>query len=176
MNKTYKSLIILIFLLLSLPSNAKSETTIAILNMEFLMENSLAGKSIKKQLEDLRKKDIKSFKKTETKLKEEEKKLISQKNVLSEEDFKKNIILFRENLRNFNTLRANKLSSLNNKKKSSITTLLKEINPILTEFAKTNDIMIMIDKRNIILSKKELDITKKILEILDNKIKKIVLK
>ena len=176
MYKTYKSLIILIFLLLSFSLNAKSETTIAILNMEYLMENSLAGKSIKKQLEELRKKDIKSFKKTETKLKEEEKKLISQKNVLSKEDFKKNIILFRENLRKFNTERSNKLSSLNNKKNSSITTLLKEINPILTEFAKVNGITIMIDKRNIILSKNELDITQKILQILDNKIKKIVLK
>ena len=54
--------------------------------MEFLMEKSLAGKSIKKQLDDLRKKDINSFKKTENKLKENEQKLIAQKNVLSAEE------------------------------------------------------------------------------------------
>ena len=144
--------------------------------MEFLMEKSLAGKSIKKQLDDLRKKDINSFKKTENKLKENEQKLIAQKNVLSAEDFKKKISLLRENLKKYNLERSEKINSLKNKRNSSITTLLKEINPILTEFAKTNEITLIIDKRYIILGKNELDITNQILEILDKKIKKINLK
>ena len=140
------------------------------------MEKSLAGKSIKKQLDDLRKKDINSFKKTENKLKENEQKLIAQKNVLSAEDFKKKISLLRENLKKYNLERSEKINSLKNKRNSSITTLLKEINPILTEFAKTNEITLIIDKRYIILGKNELDITNQILEILDKKIKKINLK
>ena len=144
--------------------------------MEFLMEKSLAGKSIKKQLDDLRKKDINSFKKTENNLKEDEQKLIAQKNVLSAEDFKKKISLLRESLKKYNLERSEKINSLKNKRNSSITTLLKEINPILTEFAKTNEITLIIDKRYIILGKNELDITDQILKILDKKIKKIKLK
>ena len=62
MNKSYKVFISLfIFFLFCYPLKANSQTKIAILNMEFLMEKSLAGKSIKKQLDDLRKKDINSF-------------------------------------------------------------------------------------------------------------------
>ena len=144
--------------------------------MEFLMEKSLAGKSIRNQLDGLRKKDINSFNKTEKKLKEDEQKLIAQKNVLSAEDFKKKISLLRESLKKYNLERSEKISSLKNKRNSSITTLLKEINPILTEFAKTNEITLIIDKRYIILGKNELDITDQILKILDKKIKKINLK
>ena len=177
MNKSYKVFISLfIFFLFCYPLKANSQTKIAILNMEFLMEKSLAGKSIKKQLDDLRKKDINSFKKTENKLKENEQKLIAQKNVLSAEDFKKKISLLRESLKKYNLERSEKISSLKNKRNSSITTLLKEINPILTEFAKTNEITLIIDKRYIILGKNELDITDQILKILDKKIKKINLK
>ena len=91
-------------------------------------------------------------------------------------DFKKKISLLRENLKKYNLERSEKINSLKNKRNSSITTLLKEINPILTEFAKSNEITLIIDKRYIILGKNELDITNQILEILDKKIKKINLK
>jgi outer membrane protein len=176
MPRKYKVLFLFAFFLLNFQFNANSETKIGILNMEFLMENSLAGKSIKLQLEDLRKKDLSSFKKTEAKLKEDEKKLITQKNVLSEDDFRKNISLLRENLRKYNIERSEKTNKLNNKKNTSIATLLKEINPILTEFAKSNELTIIVDKRYVILGKNDLDITEQILLILDKKIKSIKLK
>tara|TARA_Y100000389_G_C17431664_1_gene503007 strand:+ start:926 stop:1456 length:531 start_codon:yes stop_codon:yes gene_type:complete len=176
MIRCYKVSVLFIIFLLGFSSNANSEEKIAILNMEFLMEKSLAGKSIKKQLKDIRKKDIETFKKKETQIKEEDKKLIAQKNVLSAEDFKKKINELREKFKKYNNERIEKMNSLNSKKNSSITTLLKEINPILTEFANVNKITIIIDKRYVILVKNELDITEDVLKILDKKIKKINLK
>jgi Skp family chaperone for outer membrane proteins len=176
MIRCYKVSILFIIFLLGFSLNANSEEKIAILNMEFLMEKSLAGKSIKKQLEDIRKKDIEIFKKKETQIKEEDKKLIAQKNVLSAEDFKKKINELREKFRKYNNEKLEKMNLLNNKKNSSIKTLIKEINPILKEFANVNKITIIIDKRYAILVKNELDITEDVLKILDKKIKKINLK
>ena len=62
---------------------------IAYIDIDFLLNQSLAGKSITKNLELQYKKDIEKFKITEKKLMDEEKKIISQKNILSQDDFKK---------------------------------------------------------------------------------------
>ena len=59
------------------------------------MNNSLAGKSLKIQINKINKSNFENFKKTEKNLQTKEKKIISQKNVLSEEEFKKNIKEFK---------------------------------------------------------------------------------
>ena len=80
-----KFLIINFFFLLIFPINAE-EQKIVYLNVDKIMQQSTAGKSIKKQLENLYNKDLKKFKKNDEILKEKEKKIIAQKNILSQED------------------------------------------------------------------------------------------
>ena len=53
------------------------------------MNNSIAGKSITSQLENNHKKNISKFKKIEDELKKNEAEIISQKNVISKEEFEK---------------------------------------------------------------------------------------
>ena len=53
--------------------------------------------------------------------------------------------------------------------------ILKTLSPILTDYSKNNNISIIMDKKNIIIGKTELNITKEILILLDEKIKKIKL-
>ena len=53
--------------------------------------------------------------------------------------------------------------------------LIKSITPILETYIKENNISIIIDKKNIIVGKTELNITEKIINVLDSKIKKIKL-
>ena len=53
------------------------------------MRSSNAGKSITSQLENNHKKNISKFKKIEEELKKEESEIISQKNVLTNEEFEK---------------------------------------------------------------------------------------
>ena len=52
---------------------------------------------------------------------------------------------------------------------------LKNINPILAKYSEENLISIIMDKKNILIGKSELDITKDIIKILDKKIKSIKL-
>ena len=51
--------------------------------------------------------------------------------------------------------------------------LLKEINPILSDYSKKNGISIIFRKQDIVLARTDLDITKQIIEAIDLKIKKI---
>ena len=51
--------------------------------------------------------------------------------------------------------------------------LLKEINPILSNYSNENGISIILRKKDIVLARTDLDITKQIIETIDLKIKKI---
>ena len=73
-----KFLIINIFLLIFISSYAE-EQKIVYLNVDKIMQQSIAGKSIKKQLEKLYNKNLEKFKKNDEILKNKEKKLLLKK-------------------------------------------------------------------------------------------------
>ena len=62
-----------------------------------------------------------------------------------------------------------KLKEYNLKKTKAYAELYKEINIILVEYSKVNNISTTFDKKNVVMTKSENDITKKILEILNKK-------
>ena len=84
-----KKKIIYIFLLLLISLPSFSSEKIVYLDVEKIMQDSIAGKSIIAKLKKKRELSISKFKKMEKDIFEKEKKLISQKNVLSNEEFEK---------------------------------------------------------------------------------------
>ena len=54
--------------------------------------------------------------------------------------------------------------------------LLIIINEILAEYSTKNKISLIMEKKNVVIGKSELDITKNILDLLNKKIKKVELK
>ena len=169
----YKKILFLFIFFFSIINYAKAETIVAFIDMQYIMENSLAGKSLKKQLEDIHKKNLTDFKNKEDSLKKREKEAIDKKNVLSEEEFQKEITQLRTDVKNYNAERNDRINSLTKKRLESMEKIVKNLSPIIADFSKENNISIVMDKKNIIVGKTELNITKKILTLLDNKIKKI---
>ena len=51
--------------------------------------------------------------------------------------------------------------------------VLDELKPILSEYSNKNSISLILQKKNLIIGKNDLDITKDIIEILNKKIKSI---
>ena len=80
---------ILLFVLISVPGYSSEK--IVYLDVEKIMQQSIAGKSIIAQLKKKRETSISKFKKKEKEIRDNEKKLIAQKNVLSKEEFEKKI-------------------------------------------------------------------------------------
>ena len=174
MNQLFK---IIIFFFLFIHSNISNSTDkISYLDIDYIMNNSLAGKSINNQLKTKNDTNLKKFKKNEDKLKLENKKIISQKNVLSKEEFDKKVTSHKKDISNYRVERSKDVQNLNKKRIDAQSFLLNELTPILAEFSKTNMISIIIPKKNIIMGKTNLDITSQILKILDKKIKKIEIK
>ena len=69
-------------------------------------------------------------------------------------------------------LKQNK-DNLNKKKIKGTNVILEKLKPILSEYSEKNSISMVLQKQNVVIGKKELDITKDIILILDEKIKKI---
>ena len=157
------------------PNYTLAESNVAFVDMQYIMDKSLAGQSLKKQLENLHKKNLDYFKKEEDFLKKKEQEVISKKNILSKEDFQQEISNLRDKVKKYQAERNEKIDSLTKRRLSSMETIIKNLSPILAEYSKDNNISIIMDKKNIIVGKTDLDITKKILVLLDKKIKKIKL-
>ena len=150
-----------------------AEDSIVYVNMNKIMNDTNAGKSINQQLEKMHKENIKIFKETENQLKEEEASIIAQKNILSKNDYLKKINSLRSRAKIYRKDRQSKIDELTKKRISASSKLLEIINPILSNYSNENNISIILPKKNLILAKKNLDITEKIIEITNLKVKKI---
>ena len=162
MKKVFFFLIISFFL----TSNVLS-TTISIVDITFLLKNSNEGKNIQKELDNLNKKNLELFNEKKQKLEVKEKKIASKKNILSKDDFNNEVLNFRKEVADYESERRKSAQKINNIKVSKITKLLADINKILVDYSAKNSISTIIDKKNVIITKQENDITKEILKILN---------
>tara|TARA_B100001248_G_C27211799_1_gene376153 strand:+ start:81 stop:599 length:519 start_codon:yes stop_codon:yes gene_type:complete len=164
---------ILLSILISVP--VYSSEKIVYLDVEKIMQQSIAGKSIIAQLKKKREESISKFKKKEKDIIDKEKKLISQKNVLSKEEFESKIIELRKDISNYQKDRNKTLNEIGKSRIKATTKLITKLTPILEEYSKKNSIRIIVQKKNIVMGKKEDDITKDILELVNQKVKNIKL-
>tara|TARA_B100000886_G_scaffold73168_1_gene46965 strand:- start:212 stop:730 length:519 start_codon:yes stop_codon:yes gene_type:complete len=162
---------ILIFLFLFVPSYSTEK--IAYLDVEKIMQDSIAGKSIISQLKKKREASITKLKKKETEIFEKEKKLISQKNILSKDEFESKLKDLRNEISNYQKDRNKSVNDITNSRVKASTKLIQKLNPILEDYSKRESIKIIIQKKHIVIGKKEYDITKDILELVNQKVKKI---
>ena len=171
MNKTFTSIILFILFLAPVYSSEK----IVYLDVEKIMQQSIAGKSIITQLKKKREVLISNFKKKEKEIMDKEKKLIAQKNVLSKEEFESKIIELRKDISNYQKERNKTSNDIAMSRVKASTSLINKLTPILEDYSKKNSIRIIVQKKNIVMGKKEDDITKDILELINQEVKNIKL-
>ena len=155
--------------------NSFSLDQVVIVDIDYLLNNSKAGKNIQEQLKKINDARIKEIKSKDKSFKDKEAKLIAQKNILSEQEFAKKVNELKKEVIKSNSLRQKEMEQSNKKRNDALSKLLKEINILLIEYSKKTKISMMLDKKNVIISRNENDITKEILNLLDKKITKIKL-
>jgi outer membrane protein len=165
-----------IVLLLFFINPVISEQKIAIINMDKVISTSKSGISILKQLNDLKNKNSKFLKEEEKKFKEKEVKLISQKNILSKTDFKNKVDELKSEITNYNTNRNKMIEDFNKLKVDNTNNLLRLINPILIDFSNDKEISIILQKKDLVVAKTELDITDEIIKIINTEVKEFKIK
>ena len=167
--------IIIFFTLILLFTKANSQESVVYVDIDYIMTNSKVGKSLNSQIEKTHKNNISFFEKKENELKKNEQDIIKQKNIIDKSEFQKKINELRDKASEYTTLRKEKIDKVTKQRLTATGKIIKELKPILAQYADENSISIIIQKKNIIIGKSNLDITPQILSLLDKKISKIKL-
>ena len=142
-------------------------------DFSYVLNQSKAGK----EAQEIMKKKIKSsnekFSKLEKKILDDEKDLISKKNVLKDEEYQKKIKTLRERVANLQKDKRSFFEKINKQRSESRKKLLNSLTPIMESYMKTNNIKIIIDKKNVLLGDASLDLTKTITELLNKELKSL---
>jgi outer membrane protein len=143
------------------------------IDMNKLLNQSKAGK----EAQDFLKKKIitgdKKFKEEAELLKKEEIDLITKKKTLPADEYKKTLNQLREKNVKFQRKRANFTKTIATQRTEARNKLFKTIDPILTKYMSENNIQIVIYKKYVAMANSKLDLTDKILEILNKELKSL---
>ena len=163
--------IILIFFFQS--NIAISDEKIAYIDLSYIINNSISGKSINTFINNIEQKKSNYFKEIENKIKDDENNLISKKNILNKKIYNEEVEKIKIRINNYKLERKNFNKSLDDSKIKYTNKLLEILNPIISEYVEKNSINMVLPKKIVIIGKKKLDITLPILLELDSSIKEI---
>ena len=153
----------------------KAEDKIAFIDLVYLYNNSNVGKEMNNDIKIERDKINEEFQEFQIKIDKEKETLLAQKNVTSEEEYKKKVFLLEKNVQEYNSIiskKRNELAELNNKIRINFS---NELRPILEQYSQENSIGMILRKENLLIGKNNLDVTKDILDLFNRKVKKISL-
>ena len=159
----------LIFFIFPLNTFAK----VAYIDLKLILKESDVGKFVNDHINKIKNENYSKFKEKENKLIDKEKLLISQKNILNEVEFNKRIAVLTEEVKKYRADKKDSIDRINKIKIDYTKEILKSLNPIIAKYVDLNSISLVIPKKNIIVGKKNLDITDQIIKLLNDNIKKI---
>ena len=162
---------LLIFILFFFQNNAFSKN-IVYLDIQYIIDNSDLGIFYKNKINKLVENNKESLKIKENEINLIEKEIKNQKNLLSKEEIEKKIVSLNNLVKNYQIERNKKNKLVNDEKKIYTSKILKLLNPLLTNYVEKNKITLVVDKKNILIGIKSLDVTPDILQILNNETKK----
>jgi len=160
------SKLIFFFLLIGF---SEANENIKFVDVNFIVNNSIIGKSLNKVIDTKNKKITSELNNLKKDLEKKKEKIVSQKNILKEDEFKKLVKNYENEVKKFNEIRKKKTNDFNLFRINSKKKILEVLNPLMTKFLENKSISILLQKDNILFGNKELDITNEILKILDEK-------
>ena len=152
-------------------STSNSEEQIVYLDLDNVVINTKAGKSILSKLEKSKNLSLLKFEKKEKYIKKIEEEIKKQKNVISEDEFKQRLIEFRKEISKFQQDKQKVVNEFNQKKQVEFGEFFKKITPIIEQYVSEKKIDIVLDKKNVFVASKKKDITQEIINMIDSKIK-----
>jgi outer membrane protein len=148
-----------------------ADNKIAYINMDLILLDSRPSKILFSQLKDIEEKKLKKFKNDEINLKEEEKKILSTKNIISKEEYIKSVSDFKNKVDNYKKTKNKDIKNLKQVRKKEILRFFKLINPIIETIMEENSIEILFRKKDIFIVKSNYDITQMVIENINKNIK-----
>jgi len=140
------------------------------------LTNTIAGKKLINTLKNQEELKINKFKLNDDNFKNEEKKILAKKNLISQEEINDELKLLQIEFEKYRKKKIEEIDNLKNKRNKNIINFLSLINPIIEKYMSDNSIYMLIDKKNVFIANKNYDITNNLIELIDNQIKNIEIK
>jgi len=171
----YFKIILFTFVLLNF-YNLSFSSEIYFVDMKKILNESKAGKKAQTFLKKKFESENKKFEKEGAALKKQETDLIAKRKLVSQEEYKKELNSLREKSASYQKRKRQASNEWVKKKNEARAKIIEALNPILQQYMNDNNIQTLIDKKNILLANSKLDLTEKILKILDKQVQSIQLK
>ncbi len=147
--------------------NVQAVNKTVYIDIQYIIDNSKLGKFYKSKVKIIQDKNDLELTTTEKKIKKKENEINNQKNILSEEELNNKLKEINVMFTEYQKKRRKLKLDLSGQKKNYSKKILKILNPLLTNYVDKNNIELVIEKKNIVVGSKTLDITNSILEILN---------
>jgi len=141
---------------------------IAFIDLNYIINKSIEGKSVINKLENINKKNLDLLKKEQLSLNNERDDLEKSKNILSKEALNDRILLLNNKLKKFNEKQEALSKEFKNLKETEMSNLINKINPIIEKYMIDNNIDMMLKKDNIYISKSQYDVSNKLIELINS--------
>lgn len=148
---------------------------IAVVDLEKIISDSSAGKSIQKQLKTRRESFQKEFSGRENKLMTAQKALAQEKKDITPEEFSKKRQDFEKQLLETRNLFQKRRSALDKGLGNALADLRKNIIQVTAEVADEGGFQVVLTRSSVVVIQKEMDITESVLKRLNKKISNIKL-
>ena len=169
--KFVKIIYILIIILIFNLNLAHSNDKVSFINLDLLIQQTNIGKLILKDIEQINKKNIENLKIKESELKSIEDDIKKKKNIISKDEFENEVIRLRQNIKKFKNYKNKLVSEIENKKNNDIKEFFTKVNPIIQNYMDNNSIDILLEQKNVFMSKNSSDITEKLIIEINKKFK-----
>ena len=163
--------IIFLFVLLFYSTTSHADK-IVYLDVQYIIDNSNLGVFYKNKIKIQQDKNVSELKIKENEIEKTEIEIKNKKNILSEEEINKYINELNELVKSYQLKRNEFNKNIIETKKEYTSKILNILNPVLTNYVDKNEIIIVLDKKNILVGIKSLDITPAILKLLNDETEK----
>ena len=148
-----------------------ADKNIVYLDIQYIIDNSNLGKFYKTKIKIKQDNNNEILQSEQKKLKEKEQEINNQKNILKKEELNKQFVEFNNLVVKYKELRKELNNSIVKEKKNYSAEILRILNPLLTNYVENNNINLVVDKKNILVGIKSLDITTTLLDTLNKETK-----
>ena len=146
-----------------------SNDKVSFVNLDLLIKETNVGKLILKEIKQLNEKNILQLKKKENELKSLDSEIKKKQNIISKDEFDKEVNRLKQNIQKFNNLKNRLVSEIENKKNKELKEFFIKISPVIQNYMDNNSIDILLDQKNVFMSKKSSDITATLIEEINKK-------
>ena len=152
-------------------AQANNIEPIAYIDMDFIIKNSEIGKKTLNSINNLNDKNIDTLKKKEKILKDLENNILSKKNIISKEELDKEVLLLKKKANKFKEDQSKMVEDFKNFKKKEFDEILSKISPIINAYMEKKSVKILLDSKNILIGRSNLNLTNEVIKEINEKIK-----